>query len=134
MFQITNIRFALVTILALGGALFSDTKNSRRIIGKTPVATNSPESIPAGLSNNDWSSIREAYEAGRHSAYPVDGGFRMRNPGQKWNTEFDGRGFLVKPDGGSWSWGLELKSYGVAENVKLLSKTTNVSADGQLVR
>ena len=71
------------------------------------------ERIPAGLSANDWSSIRAAYEANRHAPYAVDGGFQARNAGQGWLTRFDGRGFLTSPDTGDWTWGLELVRYGV---------------------
>ena len=70
------------------------------------------EQVPEGLEPGDWSSIRAAYEAGRHSAFEVEGGYQARNPGQQWLTEFDGRGFLVQPDGGAWSWGLQLHAYG----------------------
>ncbi|WP_193214735.1 hypothetical protein [Luteolibacter marinus] len=37
-----------------------------------------------------------------------DGTVIARNPGQKWNARFDGRGFTVEPDHGEWTWGLEL--------------------------
>jgi hypothetical protein len=70
--------------------------------------------VPRGLLASDWSSIRAAYEANRHAAFPVEGGYQARNPGQQWRTRFDGRGFLTTPDAGGWTWGLELVSYGVA--------------------
>ncbi|GJQ27933.1 MAG: hypothetical protein HBSAPP02_29650 [Phycisphaerae bacterium] len=70
--------------------------------------------VPDGLSASDWSSIRAVYEANRHAAFPVAGGWQARNPGQQWITRFDGRGFLTAPDSGEWSWGLELVSYGRA--------------------
>ncbi|MBL9152479.1 MAG: FG-GAP repeat protein [Verrucomicrobiales bacterium] len=66
---------------------------------------------PKGLSGSDWASIREAYEAGRHAIQRrPDGTLAAPNPGQRWVTEFDGRGFLTRPDGGGWEWGLELRS------------------------
>ena len=70
--------------------------------------------VPDGLGTSDWSTIRQAYEAGRHAAHPVEGGYRANNPGQRWQTRFDGHGFTTRPDGGGWTWGLELKSYGFA--------------------
>src|SRR5262245_25862600 len=77
------------------------------------------ESTPAGLSAPAWRDIRAAYDANRHAAYPVDGGYQTRNPGQQWNTHFDRWGFETSPDTGvqhggspSWTWGLELVSYG----------------------
>ncbi len=72
------------------------------------------DQVPEGLSASDWSSIRAAYEANRHSAFAVENGFIARNPGQRWRTQFDGRGFVTTPDAGAWSWGLELVSYGRA--------------------
>ena len=68
--------------------------------------------MPDGLSSSDWSSIRAAYEAGRHQVFAVEDGHQARNPGQKWTTVFDGRGFCTKPDAGGWSFGLDLMNYG----------------------
>ncbi len=79
--------------------------------------------VPEGLSASDWSGIRAAYETGRHAAFPaldgpkvcqgaVDGCYQARNPGQRWRTLFDGRGFVTTPDAGGWTWGLELVGYG----------------------
>ena len=42
--------------------------------------------VPEGLSASDWSSIRAAYEARRHAAIAVDGGYQARNPRQRWRT------------------------------------------------
>ncbi len=78
--------------------------------GSTPPRD--PDAVPQGLAKSDWHSIRAAYEAGRHSFQPVEGGWQARNPGQQWTTKFDGRGFLAEPRDGGWQWGLELKSYG----------------------
>ena len=44
----------------------------------------------------------------------MEGGHEARNPGQRWLTSFDGRGFLTRPDAGGWTWGLDLESYGFA--------------------
>ena len=41
-----------------------------------------------------------------------DGGYRAHNPEQHWRLDFDGRGFIARPEAGGWEWGLELKSYG----------------------
>src|SRR5258707_457411 len=74
--------------------------------------TQGQDRVPEGLSPSDWSGIRAAYEANRHIALPVKGGYQARNPGQQWRTSFDGRGFVTSPDSGDWSWGLQLVSYG----------------------
>ena len=70
----------------------------------TAQAPSPSDEVPEGLSSADWSSIRQAYEANRHAAYPVAGGYQARNPGQQWRTCFDGRGFTTRPDAGTWTW------------------------------
>jgi hypothetical protein len=85
------------------------------VVGHGPVgAATVRERVPDGVSTSDWSGIRAAYEANRHAAFAVDGGYQARNPGQRWVTRFNGRGFVTTPDSGAWSWGLELVSYDVA--------------------
>jgi len=49
------------------------------------------DAVPEGLAKADWSSIRAAYEAGRHAFQPIEGGWQARNPGQQWSTKFDQR-------------------------------------------
>lgn len=71
------------------------------------------DKIPEGIAASDWTSIRAAYEAGRHVFQRgEDGAFVAQNPGQGWQMEFDGHGFTVMPGGGGWTWGLELTKYG----------------------
>lgn len=53
--------------------------------GKTQQLT-SPDQVPEGLAKSDWSSIRAAYEAGRHAFQPTPTGWQARNPGQQWTT------------------------------------------------
>jgi hypothetical protein len=97
--------------------------------GKTQHLT-SPEQVPEGLANSDWSSIREAYEAGRHAFMPIEGGWQARNPGQRWITKFDRRGFMAQPREAEWEWGLELKSYGFAGQEIAISGVPEVKAQG----
>jgi len=85
------------------------------------------------LSEVDWSSIREAHQASRHAVEAVDGGYQARNPGQRWTTQFDGRGFTTAPDAGVWSWGLELVSYGRAGAERVVEAPQSVTADGPRV-
>ena len=89
--------------------------------------------VPDGLSAGDWASIQTACEAGRHAVHGREGGFQARNPGQRWVTRFDGRGFCTKPDAGGWSWGLELVSYGFAGSEQAVTEATSVSTEGQRV-
>ncbi len=67
---------------------------------------------PNRLSGSDWSSIRQEHLRRQQAAFPVDGGWRARNYQQNWSTFFDGRGFEITPDDGSWRWGLKLTAYG----------------------
>lgn len=99
-----------------------------------PQQPASPDQVPEGLAKSDWSSIRAAYEAGRHAFQPVEGGWQARNPGQQWTTRFDGRGFIAQPRGADWQWGLELKSYGFAGKERTLGSAQQkpaARADGQ---
>lgn len=100
--------------------------------------TSAPEAnaVPTGLQTSDWSSIRAAYERHRHQVVPVAGHphqWRARNLGQQWQTRFDGRGILVEPNGGGWTWGLELRRYGVIGAEHEVGPTAQVRADAQRV-
>ena len=89
---------------------------------------------PKGLAKSEWQSIRAAYEAGRHAFRPVpgkDGEWQARNPGQQWTTNFDQRGFVAQPQGGGWSWGLELRNYGFGDGQEMIHSTPVVKAEGQ---
>lgn len=99
--------------------------------GGKPQQLSSPDQVPEGLAKSDWSSIRAAYEAGRHAFQPIDGGWQARNPGQQWTTKFDHRGFLTQPREGAWQWGLELKSYGFGNEQQSIGGTPAVKAEGQ---
>ena len=86
---------------------------------EAPVHPADPSKTPEGLSNSDWSGIRGAYERQRHAVVAnPDGTHQARNPGQAWLTKFDGRGFIVTPNAGGWSWGLELAGYGEVTEVR----------------
>ena len=96
-----------------------------------PQTLTSPNQVPEGLTKSDWSSIRAAYEAGRHAFQPIEGGWQARNPGQQWITKFDRRGFVAEPRGGGWSWGLELKGYGFPGAERAIGGVPAVKAEGQ---
>jgi len=59
-----------------------------------------------------------------------DSGFVGRNPGQAWTLRFDGLGFAVEPDGGAWTWGLELAGYGWGGERLHLDASAAADADG----
>ncbi len=92
----------------------------------------STDQPPEGLSKSDWASIREAHSAWKHRLMPMegkDGHWQAWNPGQRWTTNFDGRGFLAQPEDGEWRWGLELRSYGYGTRQRFLSSKPEVTAE-----
>ena len=96
-------------------------------------AAEAEDSVPDGLSPGEWAGIQAAHEADRYAATRATRGFQARNPGQRWVTHFDGRGFRTEPDAGGWSWGLELSSYGFPGSEQVVTEATSVSAEGQRV-
>lgn len=86
-----------------------------------------------GLSATDWSSIQAAYEASRHAVFAVEGDYQARNMVQRWQTRFDGRGFVTTPDAGGWSWGLEVIGYGRNGIERTVSGVAGVMAEGSRV-
>jgi hypothetical protein len=93
-----------------------------------------PNPVPTGLTASDWNSIRAVHEAQRHAITPSEAGYRAHNPGQQWQTEFDGRGFLTRPQTGDWQWGLELRSYGFAGHERSVERAPSAAkAEGQRV-
>ncbi|MGQ0553772.1 MAG: FG-GAP repeat protein [Planctomycetota bacterium] len=104
-------------------------------IGLLSAAT--PAQTEQSLSPSDLASLRAAVEASRHAAQPAaferDGGFTARNPGQQWNLHFDGRAFVVEPDAGDWTWGLELLSYGRAGAEQAVATPARIASQGSRV-
>jgi hypothetical protein len=89
--------------------------------------------VEAGLDlcSDDWSGIREAYQESRHAIRQLDTGFSAFNPGQRWVSQFDGRGFTTTPLESGWTWGLQLEAYGF-EGVmtKITASASGATADG----
>ncbi len=134
-------RAAALETPAGGGASLPPAVQTQFTVNQTGVPTLpvpgktqqliSPDQVPEGLAKSDWSSIRAAYEAGRHAFQPTATGWQARNPGQQWTTTFDQRGFLAQPADGAWTWGLELRSYGFGESQRAIGGTPAVQAAGQ---
>ena len=136
---IPSLLYILATALWL---LAPDSPLSAIEPGETrPVAN--PTKVPEALAPSDWKSIRATYEAQRHAAFVVEGGYQAWNPGQQWRTKFDARGFNTQPDAGGWQWGLELRSYGfagqkakqiegLAQEVKVEGERVTYTWDGAL--
>jgi hypothetical protein len=78
------------------------------ILGADRPSGRDPSIPHEGLNDSDWSSIRAAYEAGRHQFHAQeDGTHTAENPGLGWTMTYDERGFMATD--GSWNWGLELE-------------------------
>ena len=92
-----------------------------------------PNAVPNGLTPADWNGIRAAHDAQRCTVTPNANGYRAHNPGQRWETEFDGAGFLTQPEKGDWRWGLELRSYGFPGHEQTATRARSTTADGQRV-
>lgn len=88
------------------------------------VAGSPGSAAPAGLSAKDWEAIRMAHQRALHEFAPEGDGWVARNPGQRWTTRFDGRGFLTEPDHGEWIWGLELLAYGRGDEMIPVAATS----------
>ncbi len=100
--------------------------------GKT-LPLNSVEAVPEGIAASDWANIRAVYQAQRYQVAKVENAYRARNPQQRWRTDFDGHGFLTRPDAGGWEWGLELKSYGFPTNKRAIRSEPEVKTAGARV-
>jgi FG-GAP repeat protein len=91
------------------------------------------DSVPQQISDSDWASIRSVYETNQEEAVAAEGGYRARNLSQKWQTEFDGRGFSTRSEEAGWSWGLELRRYGFAGGKRVLHSRSLTKASGPRV-
>ncbi|MBC7980937.1 MAG: FG-GAP repeat protein, partial [Armatimonadetes bacterium] len=92
-----------------------------------PQQLTSLDQVPEGIAKSDWTSIRAAYDAGRHQFFPqADGSHVAQNPGLGWRMTFDEKGFTAQPQDGSWTWGLELTVASLSQrDSKLPSETVN---------
>src|SRR5215467_585179 len=80
------------------------------------------KAVPHGLSSSDWTGIRGAYQAHRHTIIHERDCYQAQNAEEHWQIQFDERGFGVQPQkGNQWSWGLELRSYGRSGEKQALS-------------
>jgi trimeric autotransporter adhesin len=82
-----------------------------------------PDQVPAGLSKADWQSIRHVFRA-------TDTGWEASNKGQQWTTTFDDKGFITTPADKSWTWGLQLQSYGFGEAQQSITTKPTGKAEG----
>ena len=135
--RFAGIRVSFLVALTVALAALADPGVVAWHDSRTPDATNAPSAAARdGLNASDWSSIRAAYERHRHAVVAVPAAantWRARTPSQQWTTRFDGRGFLVTPDSGGWTWGLELARYGSVDSPLRSAGAPTVSIDDSRV-
>ncbi len=102
-----------------------------------PAAPFAPRSVapPAAashesLSTSDLAELRAAVDALKHAVRETPEGLSARNPGQRWELRFDGRGVDVRPDAGRWAWGLELLAFGRSGAEREVELPDDVRHDG----
>jgi hypothetical protein len=87
----------------------------RPVLRHTLPAGESAPTLPAGVTLVDWRQIRAEYERHRHGMFADGkGGYQSRSHYHGWLARFDGKGFVLAPDGEDWTWGLELVRWGLA--------------------
>ncbi len=128
-----GVGYALLTVFASHSASGQILNESAKLLAADGAAIAAADRVPDGLSAPDWSRIRAVYEDNRQAVLNDEGGIRARNPAQRWWTSFDGRAFLIEPDSGGWSWGLELVSFGVEGAERPVDRPQGVRTVGRRV-
>ncbi len=77
-----------------------------------------------------WTSVEACVDASLHQVYEVGEKHSAFNPGQRWEIEFDSRGFSILPQVGGQEWGLELVRYGFRGSERFVSEPQRVRASG----
>ncbi|MEX1024824.1 MAG: FG-GAP repeat protein [Planctomycetota bacterium] len=136
--MLRTLALELAACLSLLAPLAQGQSDAAHAVGEATGASaesarDLPDAVDDELSSDDWASIRAAYEAKRYEAFADDGEYRARNPGQRWTTHFDGRGFTTRPDAGDWTWGLELEAYGWDAAEPVVATSAAVTTNGQRV-
>jgi trimeric autotransporter adhesin len=96
------------------------------LLAISPSFAATKDVVPA----NDWAQIRAEYERHRHQITNN----QAHSPYQGWNTTFSPTGFLVTPKDGNWTWGLNLKSYGLADQIQRISAPTQSTTNKNELR
>jgi|GEM_PF-2423840 len=109
------------------------------LVAVAPAHAGTPsETHPAldALQPSQRDGLLAALDEARHTARPVDGvadRLVARNLGQRWSLAFDARGLTVVPDAGAFTWGLELRAWGVDGARAHLDRGLDLVADGRRV-
>ena len=87
-------------------------------------------SMHESLSAKDWSGIVAARHAAQERFTRTPDGAQAFNPSQGWRLSFDQRGFEARPASRSWTWGMDLLSFGLEGAECTLGKANEVVLDG----
>ena len=93
----------------------------------------STQAVPEESSALEGSRTAERPGQPRQVAKPAEAGYREFNRDLRWETRFDGRGFMTRPHGAAWRWGLELKAYGFPGQERVVAGKPCVTTAGQRV-
>ncbi|MBL8695050.1 MAG: FG-GAP repeat protein [Planctomycetes bacterium] len=96
------------------------------------VAPERAKSTPLGQTQPADAELAdaEAVRAARRVIVAGERGFAAYHPTQRWTSQFDGRGFELRPATGGWSWGLELREYGRAASLVCADRPARAQAEG----
>jgi len=122
-----NLAISLFLLAGFSLCSAADGGGIRRVVGSpslrhTIVGVGGEAKLPGGLSLVDWEQIKAEYERHRHGMFPDGkGGYHSRSHYHGWLVRFDGKGVEVDPDTESWTWGLDLVSWGREGKQSLVS-------------
>jgi hypothetical protein len=68
------------------------------LLGHNPATA---QTAPEWPSPEEWFGIRQQHEQPPLPPFAVDHAYEAYNPGQRWSTRFDGRGFSTRPETGA---------------------------------
>ena len=88
---------------------------------------------PSTASDADLASLREAFQVASFEARPEGMGQRLLNQPGQLLADLDGRNMTVRPFEGTWSWGLELSSFGFDGAMQTTAERAQVKAQGNSV-
>lgn len=127
-----NALFTTSTSL-IGLACMALLTDEPRNLDAAPVLSLAQAPAPAALSEADLSGLQASFEQARFAAQPEGASLRLQNhPGQL-TADLDGRNMTVRPFHGTWSWGLELSSFGFDGALQDVAERAAMNAKGNRV-
>jgi hypothetical protein len=110
------IRLSVLVALVVVVTLSTGSDHRRELPAQSmssPQQSSLLPTLPSGMVRSDWDGILLAHEEWKHEVRASGSGWKAHNTATGLTADFDRRGLEVRPESGSWSWGLELTSYGI---------------------